>query len=82
MLNFAKSQMVLFADGCSAMTQVFVYGGACLAGDPTAYVLRHGRMVWVKPGDSVEWVEAVAEPAFDWNKMANRAASIPSLCGC
>jgi len=31
--------------------------GACLAGDPTAYVVRQGETVWVVPGESSEWVE-------------------------
>ena len=49
--------LVLFADGTSGMYVVNVYGGACLIGDPTAYVMRNGERVWVKPGESVEFIE-------------------------
>jgi hypothetical protein len=57
MTQFSRPSLVLFRDGKSAMAQIYIYGGACLAGDPTAYVIRHGEMIWVKPGESVEFVE-------------------------
>ncbi len=51
-------QTVLFKDGTLARLPVHIYPGACLIGQPTAYVHRKGVMVWVKPGLSVSWVEA------------------------
>lgn len=51
-------RMVLFSDGSSGRYVVWIYTGACLAGDPTAYVVRGGSTVWVRPGESVEFVEA------------------------
>jgi hypothetical protein len=51
-------KLVLFLDGRSGAFRVYVYGGACLAGQPAAYVIRGGGLVWVRPGESVEFVEA------------------------
>jgi hypothetical protein len=51
-------QVVLFKDGFVAVLPVSLYQGACLTGDPTAYVVFDGRLVWVRPGQSVQWVEA------------------------
>ena len=55
--NWSNPQTVLFSDGIVGRCQIFVYQGACLAGEPTAYVLRNGQLIWVKPGQSVQWVE-------------------------
>ncbi len=49
---------VLFKDGTASRCMVFIWQGACLVGDPTAYVIRNGEMVWVVPGESVSFVEA------------------------
>jgi len=52
------NRTVLFLDGTTARKQIHIYGGACRIGQATAYVVRHGKRVWVKPGESVEFVEA------------------------
>lgn len=52
--------LVLFLDGTSGMRDVFLYGGAAFIGDPTAYAFRgDGSVAWVKPGESVSYVETV-----------------------
>ncbi len=51
-------QTVLFKSGKIGRYVVFVYAGACLKGDPTRYIIRDGEMTWVKPGESVTWIEA------------------------
>lgn len=51
-------QTVLFSDGHVRRCEVFLYAGACMVGDPTAYVYRNGQLTWVKPGQSVAWIEA------------------------
>lgn len=48
---------VLFLDGISGRYEIYVYTGACFIGDPTAYVFRNDQQVWVKPGESVEFIE-------------------------
>jgi len=48
---------ILFLDGVTAIKEVQIVGGACLVGQPTAYVVRYGQAVWVKPGKSVDFVE-------------------------
>ncbi len=50
--------MVLFKDGKSGWFVPNYYQGACMKGDPTAYVYRGEQLVWVKPGESVQFVEA------------------------
>jgi len=57
MMNFVQKYLVLFLDGSMARMVVYIYGGSCIAGQPTAYVLRDKRLVWVKPGESVDFVE-------------------------
>jgi hypothetical protein len=52
-------KFVLFKDGSSAVKQVYLYQGAALVGQATAYVMHAGKLVWVKPGQSVSWVQAV-----------------------
>lgn len=51
-------KLVLFKNGTSGRFYVNFYLGACMAGDPTAYIVVDGKMVWVKPGESVEFIEA------------------------
>jgi hypothetical protein len=58
MTTYQNKHAVLFRDGTSAMAHVYIYGGACMTGDPTAYVIRNGRWVWVVPGESISFVEA------------------------
>jgi hypothetical protein len=55
------NRTVLFLDGTSQRCQVHVCGGACLVGWPTAYVIRDNQTVWVKPGESVSFVETNAD---------------------
>lgn len=54
---FPFGQLVLFLDGLRARLHVHLWTGACLTGDPTAYVYRDQRLVWVKRGESVSWIE-------------------------
>lgn len=56
--NFSNPQTVLFKNGSSKRLQVFIYQGAAMVGDPTAYVMVGNEMVWVIPGQSVSWMEA------------------------
>lgn len=49
---------VLFLDGSAARLPIQFYRGAALAGTPTAYVVRQDTVVWIKPGESVDWIEA------------------------
>jgi|HubBroStandDraft_4_1064222.scaffolds.fasta_scaffold00070_60 hypothetical protein len=49
---------VLFKDGTHGRFQRHIYSGGCIAGQPTAYVYRDGAMVWIKPGESVAWIES------------------------
>ena len=51
------NQIVLFADGSVERCEVLIWHGPCLVGDATAYVRRNGKYVWVRPGQSVQWVE-------------------------
>lgn len=51
-------KLVQFKDGSREMHEVFLYEGACLVGDPTAYIQRGSITVWVKPGASVDFIEA------------------------
>lgn len=53
-----RFRSVLFKDGSMGRHIVQIYQGACLVGDPTAYVYRGSNMVWVVPGESVEFIEA------------------------
>lgn len=56
-MNWDNKRLVLFLDGTFGCHLVWRYDGACMNGQPTAYVRRDGRMCWVKPGASVEFVE-------------------------
>ena len=53
---------VLLNSGKLIREIVHVYEGAVMVGDPTAYILipRIG-IVWVKPGESVSFVEAAPQ---------------------
>lgn len=58
-----KPVYTLFQDGSVGQLPVYRYEGACLIGDPTAYVYRNNQIVWVKPYSSelnefIKWVEA------------------------
>ena len=55
--GFSNVRAVLFADGRIERHNILMYLGACLAGDPTAYVLRDGVVVWVVPGETVAFRE-------------------------
>lgn len=50
-------KLVLFRDGRLGRYVIHLYGGACFIGDPTAYIIVNGNIVWIKPGESVEFVE-------------------------
>jgi hypothetical protein len=52
-----EARQVLLADGRAVRADIQIIGGAALAGSPTAYCEVDGRRVWVKPGESVEFVE-------------------------
>lgn len=56
-VSWSKLSTILFADGNIGRHQVFVYTGACLTGQSTAYIYRNKQMTWVVPGESVAWVE-------------------------
>ena len=49
---------VLLKSGVLIIRRVLRYSGAAFSGDATAYVYYHDRLIWVKPGESVEWIEA------------------------
>ena len=49
---------VLLKNGTVVKRELFLYGGAAMVGDPTAYFVSNGAIVWVKPGESVDWIEA------------------------
>jgi hypothetical protein len=50
---------VLLMSGKVVRAKVLVVTGACLVGDPTAFVEINGEIIWVKPGESVDFVEVV-----------------------
>lgn len=54
--NFSSPQRVLFTDGHTVACQIYVYSGACMVGDPTAYCYRNDQLVWVVRGP-VCWEE-------------------------
>lgn len=67
--SLPNRRVVLFKDGTCAALVVHPIHGACLVGQPTAYVLRHRKpdqdggihtfeYTEVRPGESVEFVEA------------------------
>lgn len=49
---------VLLKDGNLIRTIVWQYAGGAMVGDPTAYIMLGGRMVWVRPGQSVDFLES------------------------
>ena len=48
---------VLFSDGTFCRLQVYACHGACIVGQPTIYTIRYDRIVWVIPGESVNFTE-------------------------
>ena len=58
-MNGTRTETVLFLDGTVARLPILFYRGACLVGQPTAGVIWHGKFVWVVPGQSASWVEAI-----------------------
>jgi hypothetical protein len=50
--------LVQFRNGQRGMFLIHLYHGACFAGDPTAYIVYGGGVVWLRPGESVEFIEA------------------------
>ncbi len=52
-----SKRFVRFKDGTLGMFVLNLYPGPCLVGDPTAYVLRDGKYVWVKPDGEGGFVE-------------------------
>ncbi len=58
-LNGRRSDvLVLFRDGTRSLHTVYLWTGGCFVGDPTAYCFRNGQQIWLKPGESVEFIEA------------------------
>ena len=49
---------VIFRDGSTGRYHRQVYRKALLPGEPTEFVLRGGRQVWVKPARPGVYVEA------------------------
>ena len=49
---------ILLKTGSVVRKQIHIVGGACFAGEPTAFVVLYGKTVWVVPGQSVEFMEA------------------------
>lgn len=49
---------VLLKNGTLVKRDVLLYTGAAFAGDPTAFFVSNSAIVWVKPGESVDWMEA------------------------
>jgi hypothetical protein len=49
---------VLLKSGKIVRAYVEIATGAALIGDPTAFVKLKNKIVWVVPGESVEFVEA------------------------
>lgn len=56
-LQRAGYRLVVLQDGRVVRAVVHLLGGAAMVGDATAYVNFGGRTVWVKPGESCEFVE-------------------------
>jgi hypothetical protein len=57
MVKFSDLVTVLFQDGTFGRYELNLCGGGCMIGDPTAYVVRRGQTVLVKPGESVQFIE-------------------------
>jgi hypothetical protein len=49
---------ILLKSGEVIKRTIWTYNGPAFTGDPTAYIIYGEKIVWVKPGESVEWVEA------------------------
>lgn len=57
MIGKSQQVPVKFTDGAIENHVIRLYGGASMIGDPTAYVMRNGELVWVRP-DPIGWLEA------------------------
>ena len=55
--NRSDRRVINFKDGIRLFLTVYIYTGACLVGDPTAYVYRAGEMLWVKEDPTKGWIE-------------------------
>lgn len=44
--------------GKTITARIHFYTGACLVGDPTVYANVDGFVVWVVPGESVDFMQA------------------------
>ena len=66
-----KRRLVALCDGRQVAAEVKLVGGAALAGSPTAYCVVDGRRVWVKPGESVEFVEVP-----EWSEVREFARAV------
>jgi len=47
--DLTRPQWVRFKDGAMHKTTIHIYEGACLAGDPTAFAIRGGETIWLRP---------------------------------
>lgn len=57
MSNWSRLEHITFKDNTCGRFQVIFYSGACLVGDPTAYVYRNQQLVWVRNEPQSGWVE-------------------------
>lgn len=64
-LQAAGYRLVALQDGRPIRALVQVVDGPALAGSPTAYCEVEGRVIWLVPGESVEFVEHVSAPVED-----------------
>lgn len=53
-----KLKSITFKDNSIGRMEVSFYFGACMVGDPTAYVYRNKQLVWVRNDPRLGWVEA------------------------
>jgi len=56
-LAFHNRVFVTFSDKSSGKYPIYVLQGACIIGEPTAYVERNGQRVFVKPIAAETYVE-------------------------
>jgi hypothetical protein len=52
------NQTILFLDGTVRRLPVYTYYGACFTGQATMYTIFQGNFIWIKPGESVPWIES------------------------
>lgn len=53
---------ILLKSGKVIKQYVEISTGPAFVGDPTAFVRHEGRIVWVVPGLSVDFTEAIPQP--------------------